>query len=167
MLNKVLKSSISPRLLLLVSVLSLFLLLAALAACGGNGDDDSDDSPSRAEREATREARATVEAGDRDQGSIAIPGIPKAEPGATPTGEATPTGPAGDTGSQGPEEADRAALIAFFEATGGRQWTTSTNWDGILSISQWHGVTTNDAGRVTAPGPGRKQPQRNHTPRIR
>ncbi len=45
---------------------------------------------------------------------------------------------------------DRAALQALYNATGGANWTTSTNWnDANTPLSQWHGITTNDDGRVT------------------
>ncbi len=45
---------------------------------------------------------------------------------------------------------DRAALEALYDATGGTSWTTSTNWkDATKPLSDWHGVTTNQDGRVT------------------
>ena len=50
-----------------------------------------------------------------------------------------PTGP----------DSDRAALIALYNATGGANWTDNTNWRSNSPLSEWHGVTTNDAGRVT------------------
>ncbi len=42
---------------------------------------------------------------------------------------------------------DSLALVAFYDATGGPNWTTTTNW---LSgdLESWHGVTVTD-GRVT------------------
>ena len=45
-------------------------------------------------------------------------------------------------------DADRAALEAFYRATGGRGWTVDTNWLTNKPLDQWHGVTTAN-GRVT------------------
>ena len=45
---------------------------------------------------------------------------------------------------------DRATLVALYNAAGGANWTDNTNWLSNSPISEWHGVTTNDAGRVTA-----------------
>ena len=44
--------------------------------------------------------------------------------------------------------ADRAALEAFYDATGGTGWTNSTNWKTSAPLGAWHGVTTDAAGRV-------------------
>ena len=44
---------------------------------------------------------------------------------------------------------DRAALVALFEATGGPNWANNDNWLTQAPLDQWHGVTTNRAGRVT------------------
>ena len=43
---------------------------------------------------------------------------------------------------------DRAVLVALYNATGGANWTDSTNWLSSVPISQWHGVITDDDGRV-------------------
>lgn len=52
-----------------------------------------------------------------------------------------------------PEEtdtADRAALIAFYNATNGRtHWTEKENWNTPSTIRIWQGVKTNSAGFVT------------------
>ena len=45
---------------------------------------------------------------------------------------------------------DRLALIALYLATGGPSWKNNENWIGRASLDQWHGVETNNAGRVTA-----------------
>ena len=45
--------------------------------------------------------------------------------------------------------ADRLTLIAFYNATGGRSWTTQTNWKSNRPLGLWHGVTVGDDGRVT------------------
>ncbi len=49
----------------------------------------------------------------------------------------------------GTPESDRAALVALYEATDGANWGNSTNWLTDRPIGGWHGVTTNDGGRVT------------------
>ena len=49
---------------------------------------------------------------------------------------------------QGSVETDRAALEALYDATGGADWTDSTNWKTDAPLGEWHGVTTDHAGRV-------------------
>ena len=43
----------------------------------------------------------------------------------------------------------RSALVEIYDATGGARWTTRTNWLSDQPIGRWHGVETDDAGRVT------------------
>ncbi len=50
--------------------------------------------------------------------------------------------PPGDPG-------DRAVLIALYNATDGPNWRRQNNWLSDLPLSDWEGVTTNSAGRVT------------------
>ena len=45
---------------------------------------------------------------------------------------------------------ERAALVALYNATGGASWKTNTNWLSDKPLGEWHGVTTDDQGRVTA-----------------
>ncbi|MCY4449246.1 MAG: S8 family serine peptidase, partial [Chloroflexi bacterium] len=45
--------------------------------------------------------------------------------------------------------ADREALTTLYNATGGAAWTNNANWLSEAHIGQWHGVTTDDDGRVT------------------
>ena len=45
---------------------------------------------------------------------------------------------------------ERAALVALYNATEGGSWTTRTNWLSDRPIGEWHGVTTDGDGRVTA-----------------
>ena len=59
----------------------------------------------------------------------------------------TPTPP--PSPAEEPPAADRVALIAFYNATGGPQWHEQKNWNTTESISNWHGVSTNLAGFVT------------------
>ncbi|MDE2814775.1 MAG: fibronectin type III domain-containing protein [Gemmatimonadota bacterium] len=44
---------------------------------------------------------------------------------------------------------DRAALVALYNATGGANWTNDDGWLGDAPVGQWHGVTTDDNGRVS------------------
>ena len=48
-----------------------------------------------------------------------------------------------------PTDSDRDALVALYNATDGPNWTTSTNWLTDRPLSEWHGVDTDDNGRVT------------------
>ena len=50
------------------------------------------------------------------------------------------------TSGDGP---DRAALVALYEATNGSGWTNRTNWLSDEPLSEWYGVATDTAGRVT------------------
>ena len=44
---------------------------------------------------------------------------------------------------------DREALIAFYNATDGPNWTDNTNWCSDEPLDMWYGVTTDHEGRVT------------------
>ena len=78
---------------------------------------------------------------------------------AVPTPTAAPVVTAKDTtavptvtGAQTPlqhETADRAALVALYNATDGPNWKDNTNWLSEVPIEEWHGVTTDAGGRVT------------------
>ena len=46
-------------------------------------------------------------------------------------------------------EADRAALVAFYNATGGGNWTKAIKWLSEDPIGEWFGVSTDSSGRVT------------------
>ena len=54
-----------------------------------------------------------------------------------------------DEPAKGSAAADRAALVALFEATGGDNWLNSDKWVGEAALHEWHGVQTDDNGRVT------------------
>ena len=45
---------------------------------------------------------------------------------------------------------DREVLEAFFHATGGPEWRNRTHWLSALPLSEWHGVGTDESGRVTS-----------------
>ena len=44
--------------------------------------------------------------------------------------------------------AERAALKAFYAATNGADWHENRNWLSDAPLGEWHGVTTDDSGRV-------------------
>ena len=46
--------------------------------------------------------------------------------------------------------ADLAALKQLYEAAGGAAWTESAGWSGDGAVEEWHGVTADPLGRVTA-----------------
>ena len=51
--------------------------------------------------------------------------------------------------AQGSAETDRAALVALiYDATGGENWTNNTNWKSDKPLGEWHGITTDENGRV-------------------
>ena len=60
-----------------------------------------------------------------------------------------PLGVADPASAQNTVATDKAALVAFYTATDGANWTTSTNWNSVEPLSSWYGVTTNSDGRVT------------------
>ena len=47
------------------------------------------------------------------------------------------------------EDLDRGALIALYNAADGGNWTARDHWLTGAPVSAWHGVATNDLGRVT------------------
>ena len=59
------------------------------------------------------------------------------------------TGLVTEAAAQGSVTADRAALTALYDATGGANWENSTNWKTNAPLNQWYGVQTDTAGRVT------------------
>ena len=76
-----------------------------------------------------------------------------APPEAVPTPTPTQTPIATPVPSPTPihsSETDRDALIAFYDTTGGPNWTVNSNWATDSDLSQWHGVRTDAEGRVTA-----------------
>ena len=44
---------------------------------------------------------------------------------------------------------DRAALVALYNATDGDNWSTSTHWLSDRPMWEWHGVGTDEEGRVS------------------
>ena len=58
-------------------------------------------------------------------------------------------GLAAGAAAQGSVAADRVALEALYDATGGPGWIDNTNWKTAAPLDEWFGVTTDTAGRVT------------------
>ena len=50
--------------------------------------------------------------------------------------------------------ADKAALVALYNATDGQNWEKSDNWLSDEPLSEWYGITTDITGRVTELGLG-------------
>ena len=51
--------------------------------------------------------------------------------------------------AQGSADGDRAALLKLYNATGGADWTVSTNWNDPTSLpGTWQGVSTDPDNRV-------------------
>ena len=48
-----------------------------------------------------------------------------------------------------PTDRDREALIAFYRALDGPNWANNGGWGSDAPLDQWHGITTNESGRVT------------------
>ena len=70
---------------------------------------------------------------------------PSPAPTATPTNTPTPEPPATPTTESA---ADRAALVALYEATDGPNWTNNTKWLSEAPLGEWYSVTTDSSGRV-------------------
>ena len=45
-------------------------------------------------------------------------------------------------------EAEKEALASFYNATGGSDWTDNKGWLTDAVLGEWHGITTNEFGRV-------------------
>ena len=67
-----------------------------------------------------------------------------------PTSSPSPATPAPTTSTSQADISDRAALVALYRATNGPRWINKLNWRRATPLSQWHGVTTDGLGRVTA-----------------
>ncbi len=48
------------------------------------------------------------------------------------------------------ENPDRAALVALYEAAGGRGWANRDNWLTDAPLAEWHGIETDRVGRVVS-----------------
>ena len=128
----------TTRCVTLLSVVLALALTAALADCGSDepsgvtGPDRTESTPTEV---PASPARTPTTPGSGDA------------PTATDAPEpATATAPPAASGSV---ETDREALVALYNATGGENWYGSDNWLSEAPLGEWHGVTTNDDGRVT------------------
>ena len=88
---------------------------------------------------------------------------PTTGPWCGPPGQSTQQSELGEPRYSGPTEptatprpripfpplSDGAALTALFDATDGESWQNSDGWLYTEDLGQWHGVTTDAAGRVT------------------
>ena len=70
-------------------------------------------------------------------------GAPTSTPTSTMTPQATPT-PTSST-----LQAEKAALAALYNSTGGANWTHRDNWLTGAPLGTWYGVTTDSSGGVT------------------
>ena len=61
--------------------------------------------------------------------------------------EPTP-GTAAAPATEGSVATDREALVAFYNAMDGDNWTNNANWLSEAPLAEWHGVHTNSKGRV-------------------
>ena len=105
---------------------------------------------------------ATVSAADTPTPTATVTPPPGATATATPTATvtatptSTPTPPPGatatptntPTATPASSARDRAALVAFYNATDGDNWTNNDNWLSEEPLGTWHGVTTDENGRV-------------------
>ena len=80
----------------------------------------------------------------------------QAAPEATPTPVPTDTPTPAPTATQtltptdtSMPAADRDALVALYEATGGVNWKNNANWLSKAPLGEWYGVITDLSGRVT------------------
>ena len=48
-----------------------------------------------------------------------------------------------------PVAENRAALVALYNATGGPDWANNSGWATDAPLREWHGITTDNIGRVT------------------
>ena len=58
-------------------------------------------------------------------------------------------GPGLLTQARGQTVNDRDVLVTLYNSTDGPNWTDNTNWLSSMPLGQWHGVTTDEMGRVT------------------
>lgn len=64
------------------------------------------------------------------------------------TVSATARGAASGSSEITVEHVDRAALVAFYEATNGPAWTNSHGWLGSEPLGQWYGIEVDEEGGV-------------------
>ena len=140
--------------------LLLVILLATVVACGEATDSPSPEGPT--ERPTTQpEPTSDTSRGSTISGVLQATGdmdsTVEVEPTATPMPEPTPIptrepirilSDALIPTAQTSVETDRQALVAFYHATNGDNWYNNSNWLTAAPLGEWHGVWTDDDGRV-------------------
>ena len=127
----------TTRYVTLLSVVLALALTVALAACGseepsgGTGPDQTASTPTETPA-SPAQTPTTTGSGDAPTGTDA-------------PGSADATAPPAASGSV---ETDREALVALYNATGGRGWDVRSKLLSDAPLSEWHGVKTDDDGRV-------------------
>ncbi|MDE2876517.1 MAG: hypothetical protein OXU69_13140 [Gemmatimonadota bacterium] len=61
-----------------------------------------------------------------------------------------PTSPPLSQAAMLTQTADRAALVALYNATGGPDWTNHDNWLSDKPLDEWYGITADESGQVIA-----------------
>ncbi len=79
-----------------------------------------------------------------DSGTQPTP-VPKATATVAPT-PATTASP--ELALADPQDVDRAALVALYEATGAANWLNKDNWLSEAPLDEWYGLTVDGNGRV-------------------
>lgn len=103
-----------------ISPIMLFLAVLLLARCGKDG-------PTKPQPTTSAPARIAI--------------TPQSLP-------STPTATATEDDSVMTSDSDRAVLIALYNATNGPNWKNKGNWLSDAPLGEWHGVTTDENGRV-------------------
>ena len=130
----------TTRYVTLLSVVLALALTAALVACGSDeppGVTGPDRTASTPTETPVSPAQTPTTPGSGD--------TPTATAAPRPTATRPPLPTIGPTSA----ETDREVLVAFYKATGGENWNESDNWLSDAPLGEWHGVVTNDDGRVT------------------
>ena len=140
-----------------VSLLAAIMLAVALAACdGGGAPSGSEHEPAGIATEVaviptpTPTAPATSTAGPTATASAQQRQATPEKAASTTIAAVPPTPTPGLLLAQTSPETDRRMLIAFYNATGGSQWTNSDNWLSDEPLENWRGVRTDTEGRVTS-----------------
>ena len=88
-----------------------------------------------------------------DIGAVPASGSRKVSPRTTTTYRITVRGAGGRTQTASVTVrvviSEQDALTAFYETTGGPDWTDSGNWGTNRPLAEWHGINVDDQGRVT------------------
>ena len=142
----------------LLPILAAIAILLVAAACGnGTTAQDFVSTPT------------TQGAGAQDLEATTTPSsagtTPTATKNPTPTDEPTaaPTPTVRPAPAETAAEADREALVAFYNATDGENWKWTGNWLSDAPIAYWHGVETDRDGRCHRVETRRKRDERGDT----